>query len=188
VTSLGVGAHLEAWGVPPGRITELDWWESHAMRGLSVTAAPSQHFSGRTLGTRNATLWSSFAIRSDRHRVFFSGDSGLTTEYRSIAERLGPFDLVMLEVGGLHPSWGDMHLGPDNALEALALLGGGMFLPVHWGTFSLAMHAWDQPVKSCSSFTQGRCTVLPPRSGNPSSGGAGRIEPWWRAVDGGAEA
>src|SRR5262245_46883387 len=149
VTSLGVGAHLEAWGVQPGRITELDWWESHATpeRGLVVTAAPSQHFSGRTMGSRNATLWSSFAIRSERHAVFFSGDSGLTTEYRVIGERLGPFDLVMLEVGGLHPSWGDMHLGPENALKALALLGSGAFLPVHWGTFSLAMHAWDQPAE-----------------------------------------
>ena len=79
--------------------------------------------------------------------MFFSGDTGLTTEYEAIRERLGPFDLVMLEVGGLHPSWGDMHLGPENALKALSLLGGGAFLPIHWGTFSLAMHAWDQPAE-----------------------------------------
>jgi hypothetical protein len=38
----------------------------------------------------------------------------------------------MLEAGAFHPSWGDIHLGPKNALEALALLGGGAFLPVHW--------------------------------------------------------
>ncbi len=129
VTSLGVGAHLEAWGVQPERITELDWWESHAVpnTGLTVTAAPSQHFSGRGLQDRNATLWSSFVIRSQRHAVFFSGDTGLTTEYQTIRERLGPFDLVMLEVGAFHPAWGDIHLGPENALEALALLGGGAF-------------------------------------------------------------
>ena len=71
-------------------------------------------------------------------RVFFSGDTGLTTEYATIRERLRPFDLVMLEVGAFHPSWGDIHLGPANALEAHALLGGGALLPVHWGTFSLA--------------------------------------------------
>ena len=90
-----------------------------------MTAAPSQHFSGRGLHDRNATLWSSFVIRGESHAVFFSGDTGLTNEYQAIGERLGPFDLVMLEVGGLHPSWGDMHLGPENALKALALLGGG---------------------------------------------------------------
>ena len=138
VASLGVGAHLEYWGVQPERITELDWWESHTLPNTDVvlTAAPSQHFSGRGLKDRNATLWSSLAIRSPRHAVFFSGDTGLTTEYRSIRERLGPFDLVMLEIGAFYPAWGDIHLGPDNALMAHAMLG-GVFMPVHWGTFCI---------------------------------------------------
>ena len=109
----------------PKRIVELDWWESHTLAGtgLSITAAPSQHFSGRGLGDRNATLWSSLVIRSERHTVFFSGDTGLTTEYQAIRERLGPFDLVMLEVGAFHPAWGDMHLGPANALEGAGTAG-----------------------------------------------------------------
>src|SRR6202165_5074157 len=150
VTSLGVGAHLESWGVRPERITELDWWDSHTLPATqgSVTAAPAQHFSGRGLKDRNATLWSSMVLRSSGHSVFFSGDTGLTTEYAAIRERLGPFDLVMLEVGAFHPSWGHIHLGPEHALEALALLGGGVFLPVHWGTFALAVHDWDQPAEA----------------------------------------
>ena len=130
ITSLGVGAHLEAFGVPPERITELDWWESwrSPKAELAITAAPSQHFSGRGLKDRNATLWSSMVIETPRHKVFFSGDTGLTTEYESIRERFGRFDLVMLEVGAFHPSWGDIHLGPENALKALELLGGGAFM------------------------------------------------------------
>jgi len=124
-------------------------------------------------------------IRSARHAVFFSGDTGLTTEYQAIRERLGPFDLVMLEVGGLHPSWGDMHLGPENALKALALLGGGAFLPVHWGTFSLAMHAWDQPAEVL--MERGPKTgarLLMPRLGEPVEPAHDRrVAPWWRAVD-----
>src|SRR5471030_3091968 len=100
VTSLRVGAHLEAWGVRPERIVELDWLESHRLpnTGLTLTAAPSQHFSGRTVNGRNTTLWSSLVLQSPRHAVFFSGDTGLTTEYTQIRERHGPFDLVMLEV------------------------------------------------------------------------------------------
>ncbi|HEV8548022.1 MAG TPA: MBL fold metallo-hydrolase, partial [Polyangiaceae bacterium] len=108
VTSLGVGAHLEAWGVPAERIIELDWWESADLGGLSVTAAPSQHFSGRALGNRNSTLWSSMIVKSERASVFFSGDTGLTPEYAEIQTRLGPFDLAMLEVGAFHPAWGDI--------------------------------------------------------------------------------
>jgi L-ascorbate metabolism protein UlaG (beta-lactamase superfamily) len=187
VTSLGVGAHLEAWGVRPERIVELDWWESHALPnvGLSITAAPSQHFSGRGLKDRNSTLWSSFVIRSQRHSVFFSGDTGLTTEYQSIRERLGPFDLVMLEVGAFYPAWGDIHLGPENALKAHALLGGGIFLPVHWGTFSLAMHAWDQPAEELLELApKTNAQLLMPQLGQPVEPAHTQdVNPWWRAVD-----
>jgi L-ascorbate metabolism protein UlaG (beta-lactamase superfamily) len=186
VTSLGVGAHLEAWGVAPGRITELDWWESHTLPGteLTVTAAPSQHFSGRGLKDRNATLWSSFVLRTARHRVFFSGDTGLTTEYALIRERLGPFDLVMLEIGAWHPSWGDIHLGPRNALEALSLLGGGAFLPVHWGTFALAMHPWDEPAETLLALAAQRgAQLLLPRLGEAVEPAHGEApQPWWREV------
>ena len=185
VTSLGVGAHLEAWGVPPDRITELDWWESYRLPhgDLTINAAPSQHFSGRSATSRNRTLWSSMAVRGTKHAFFFSGDTGLTPEYAEIRERLGPFDLVMLEVGAFHPAWGDIHLGPENALEALKLLGGGAFLPVHWGTFNLAIHAWDDPAESLlrEAPAKGAHLVMP-RLGEPvEPSRVERVEPWWRA-------
>lgn len=191
VTSLGVGAHLQSWGVPPERITELDWWESHRVPGteVEVVAAPSQHFSGRGLKDRNATLWSSLVIRSPKHTVFFSGDTGLTDQYAEIARRFGKFDLVMLEVGAFHPAWGDIHLGPDHALEALQLLGGGAFLPVHWGTFSLAMHAWDEPAETLletllAQAADDSLQLVMPRLGEPvEPAHAAPVTPWWRPAD-----
>ena len=187
ITSLGVGAHLQAWGISPARITELDWWQSHRLAGtdVEVTAAPSQHFSGRGLKDRNATLWSSLAIRGPRHRVFFSGDTGLTDQYTLVRDRLGPFDLVLLEVGAFHPAWGDIHLGPDNALKALQLLGGGAFLPVHWGTFSLAMHAWDEPAETLLSMAprQGVQLLMPQLGQAVEPAQVDSVTPWWRAVE-----
>ena len=189
VTPLGVGAHLESWGVAPERITELDWWEHHDVPGsdVRVSAAPAQHFSGRTTGTRNSTLWSSYVVRSPQHGVFFSGDSGLTPEYARIRAQLGPFDLAMLEVGGWHPAWGDMHLGPVHALEAVALLGAAAWLPVHWGTFSLAMHAWDEPVEHLfERRAAGGARLVMPRLGEavePDQASAA-VDPWWRGIDG----
>jgi len=113
VTSLGVGAHLEAWGVRPERIVELEWWESHELpnTALTVTAAPSQHFSGRGLKNRNTTLWSSLVIRSRPHAVFFSGDTGLTTEYKTIRERLGPFETEKVEIGETSKFGSDVEIG-----------------------------------------------------------------------------
>ena len=187
VTSLGVGAHLEAFGVPHQRITELDWWQTHRVPGteLEITAAPSQHFSGRSLKDRNATLWSSLVMRTPSQRVFFSGDTGLTTQYAQIAQRLGPFDLVMLEVGAFHASWGDIHLGPENALKAWKLLGGGALLPVHWGTFSLALHEWDQPPETLLRLAPALGTpLLMPRLGQAIEPAHGpQADPWWRGVD-----
>jgi L-ascorbate metabolism protein UlaG (beta-lactamase superfamily) len=188
VTSLGVGAHLEMWGIQPERITELDWWESYRLptAGVEVTAAPSQHFSGRTPKTRNATLWSSFIVRSDRHSVFFSGDTGFTTEYQDIRARLGPFDLAMLEVGAWDAAWGDMHLGPENALKAIALLDPAAFLPIHWGTFRLAMHPWDQPAEVLfEQSSKLRSRLVMPKLGEPFEPTltSGTVDPWWRSVD-----
>jgi L-ascorbate metabolism protein UlaG (beta-lactamase superfamily) len=187
VTSLGVGAHLEAWGVRPELIVELDWWESHRLpnAGLTVTAAPSQHFSGRGMKDRNSTLWSSMVIRTERHAVFFGGDGGLTNEYQVVRERLGPFDLVMLEVGAFHPAWGDIHLGPANALKALAMLGGGAFLPVHWGTFCLAMHAWDQPAEELFALApKTGVHLIMPRLGEAiEPAHAEGVTPWWRSAE-----
>jgi L-ascorbate metabolism protein UlaG (beta-lactamase superfamily) len=185
-TSLGVGAHLQAWGVPPERITELDWWEQADVpgTGIAISAAPSQHFSGRGLGSRNATLWSSMVVRGPEHCVFFSGDTGLTPEYSEIARRFGRFDLVMLEVGAFHESWGDIHLGPAQALDALRLLGGGRLLPVHWGTFNLAIHAWDEPAETLLRLGPERgAELLMPMLGEPvEPARAAPVEPWWRAV------
>lgn len=149
-TALGVGAHLERFGVPAERITELAWWEQAEVprTDVVITATPAQHFSGRGPFDRNRTLWAGWALASRRHKVFFSGDTGLEPAYPEIARRCGPFDLIMLEVGAYHPAWGTIHLGPDQAVQAHAALGGGAFLPVHWGTFDLALHAWDDPILS----------------------------------------
>jgi L-ascorbate metabolism protein UlaG (beta-lactamase superfamily) len=187
ITSLGVGARLEGFGVEPRLITELDWWEQHTLPGgkLSFTATPAQHFSGRSLSDRNSTLWSSWVISTERRRLFFSGDTGLTEEFRAIGTKLGPFDVVMLEIGAWHPSWGDIHLGPANALRALELLGGGALMPVHWGTFDLALHAWNEPAETLLALAEpAHARVLTPLLGRPFE--PAHVEgpnPWWRTLE-----
>lgn len=186
VTSLGVGAHLETYGVDPALITELDWWETHTLQGgeLELTAAPAQHFSGRGMTDRNQTLWSSFRIQTRNRKLFFSGDTGYTEEFRVIGERLGPFEIVMLEIGAYHPAWGKIHLGPEKALAVQQMLGGGTLLPVHWGTFDLALHAWDEPAETLLNLAEplGR-RVLTPILGRPfEPAHLDGPTPWWRAL------
>jgi L-ascorbate metabolism protein UlaG (beta-lactamase superfamily) len=184
VTSLGVGAHLESWGIEGSRITELDWWESVRVAGVTVTATPSQHFSGRGVSGRNGTLWSSFVIQGPSHACFFSGDTGLTAEYREIRERFPSLDLVMLEVGAFHPAWGDIHLGPENALVAFEWLGGKRFLPIHWGTFNLALHAWDEPAEVLLERAprQGAELLMPRLGQAVEPRRVEGVEAWWRST------
>ena len=166
VTALGVGAFLEKYGVAADRITELDWHESAIVGGVKFTATPGQHFSGRGVGGRNKTLWASWVIEHETKKVFFSGDTGLTPEFAETGRVYGPFDLVMLEIGAFHPAWGGIHLGPENALQAFRMLGGGTLLPVHWSTFSLGFHAWDEPAEQLLALAPSYdARIITPRLG-----------------------
>ena len=146
---LGVGHDLESWGIPSAQIVEHDWWDKSVIPGtdVEVTFAPSRHFSGRNPTKSNRTLWGSWAIVGPEHRAWFSGDTGPFDDgVREIRKRLGPFDLSMVESGAWHESWGEIHLGPQQAMKMHELVGAKLMLPVHWGTFNLALHAWDEPI------------------------------------------
>ena len=150
VTSLGVGAHLEAWGVPPERITELDWWESaelRARRDRHRGAVAALLRARRRLAQHDAVVVVRREGAAPRPSSSAATPGSPPSTRRSGAASARSIS-VMLEVGAYHPAWGDIHLGPEHALEALALLGGGSFLPVHWGTFNLAIHAWDEPAET----------------------------------------
>ncbi len=188
VTSLGVGAHLESWGVPATNIHELDWWEGLTLpeADLRFTATPAAHFSGRSPGTRSTSLWSSWVLGGPHHKVFFSGDTGLTEEFVEIGKRFGPFDVTLLEIGAFHPAWGSIHLGPDNALVAHRMLGSGALLPVHWSTFDLGLHPWEEPAETLyAAHGKHDVRLITPRLGRPVE--LSRVEgpdPWWRNVRG----
>lgn len=149
VVPLGVGAHLEYWGIDPARITELEWWQSFRVGQVDLTATPSRHFSGRSLvmADRDQTLWAGWALLGPEHRVFYSGDTAMFPEFEQIGARLGPFQATLLEVGAYNQLWADVHLGPEQALRAHQMVRGDLLVPVHWGTFDLALHAWTEPME-----------------------------------------
>jgi L-ascorbate metabolism protein UlaG (beta-lactamase superfamily) len=144
---LGVGAHLESWGVAPERIVELDWWEQVSVGALTLTATPARHFSGRWIDDADRTLWAGWAIAGPSHRVFYSGDTALFDGLTEIGQRLGPFDLTLIEVGAYDKLWADVHLGPEQAVLAHRMVKGELLLPVHWGLFDLALHGWTEPME-----------------------------------------
>lgn len=152
ITPLGVGKHLQAWGIPAAKIRQLDWWQGMDAGPLHITATPAQHFSGRSLTDGNRTLWASWVIRSSASRVFFSGDSGYFDGFRDIGLRHGPFDLTLLENGAYDKDWADVHMHPEQTLQAHLDLRGKVLLPIHNGTFDLALHGWTEPLERISTL------------------------------------
>ena len=188
VTALGVGSLLRSWGVAPERVVELDWMGETVIRNdrgaeLLVTAVPARHFSGRSLLNRFETLWGSYVLKGSKHSVFFGADSGWWEGFEQIAASFGPFDLTMLEIGAFNELWKDIHLGPDNAAKAFReMRQDGLLMPIHWGLFDLALHAWKQPIERMIEVA--REFALPlwsPEPGRPTEVIAGTplTDLWW---------
>ncbi len=184
VTALGVGAHLESWGITSRRITELDWTDTAHVGELRIIAAPARHYSGRML-ERNQTLWASWVIAGPRHRVFHSGDTGFFAGISLVGEKYGPFHLSMIKVGAYGEDWPDIHLNPEEAVRVHESIGGGLLLPIHWGTFNLAFHSWDEPVDRLVAAAEraANTQLVVPRPGQciePSSPPS--LTTWWRQL------
>lgn len=184
IAPLGVGAHLAYWGVPEERIVELDWWDEHMLGDLRLVATPARHASGRHLLDQDRTLWAGYALIGASHRVFFSGDTGLFPGMTEIGDRLGPFDVAMIEVGAYGQAWPDWHLGPEQAVRAQQMLQGRLLLPVHWGLFDLAYHGWTEPIERVLVAAQEAGTaVVTPRPGEAIEPAAPPpVLAWWPEV------
>ena len=143
---LGVGAHLEAWGVASDKITELDWWEETSLNELKFVCTPAQHFSGRKFNNRQSTLWSSWVIKSPNENIYFSGDSGYASHFKEIGNKYGPFDLALLECGQYNQMWSDIHMMPEETAQAGLDLKANKIMPIHWAGFKLALHSWTDPI------------------------------------------
>jgi L-ascorbate metabolism protein UlaG (beta-lactamase superfamily) len=184
ITLLGVGNRLTAWGAPAAQITELDWWQATMVKSIKVTALPAQHFSGRSLSDRFSTLWGSFAISGPTKKIYFGADSGYHPQFKEIGEKLGPFDLTMLDSGAYHELWADIHMGPENAILAHQDLRGRLLMPIHWGTFSLALHPWKEPIERVekAAAAAGVSLLVPaPASSYRLSDGPNNSG-WWRRL------
>ena len=180
---LGVGAHLERWGVPATRIIELDWNERSTVGGIEFIATAARHFSGRGF-TRDETLWTSWVIAGPTRKAFYSGDTGYFPGFKEIGEEHGPFDVTLVQVGAYGDQWPDIHMVPEDGVATHVDVRGGLMIPVHWATFNLALHDWSEPADRAWREAKARDVSLAiPRPGervdvdNPPS-----VDGWWQAI------
>ena len=185
VAPLGVGDRLVAWGIPAAKVRQLDWWQQTSLGGIRLVATPAQHFSGRGLRDGNSTLWASWVILAGDLRLFFSGDTGYHADFKTIGERLGPFDVTMLETGAYDAQWPEVHMQPEETLQAHLDVRGHWLMPLHNGTFDLAMHAWHEPFDRILGLAQrhGVALATPAMGERLSLAQPQAGERWWQAVE-----
>jgi len=183
-TPLGVGRRLIAWGIKADRVVELDWWQQTSFGPLTLAATPAQHFSGRGLRDGNSTLWASWVVLGTHERLFFSGDTGMHAGFAEIGEHYGPFDLTLIECGAYNELWPDVHMQPEQSIAAHQLVRGKTMMPVHWGTFDLAMHRWDEPAERARALAAEQGVhLVQPRPGETVRPDSTLQAPWWRVFE-----
>lgn len=178
---LRVGEHLIKWGVSADKVIELNWWESYVFNGIEYTLTPTQHFSGRTGVDRDRTLWGSWVIAAPTQRVFFSGDSGYFSGFKEIGEKYGPFDLTLVETGAYNEAWSQIHMFPEQSVQAHIDLKGKVMFPIHNSTFDLATHDWQEPINRALANAQERGVdvVMPKMGERLVVGDAMPLSYWW---------
>ena len=180
---LGIGSHLERWGIEKEKIKEHDWWAESDVGGLKLVATPARHFSGRGLFNRDTTLWCSWVIIGQQTRVFFSGDSGYGAHFKQIGEKYGPFDWTLMECGQYDERWSAIHMMPEETVQAHIEVKGNSLIPIHWGAFSLALHDWTDPIERVTKAAKERqIFVSTPKIGELIRVGAVAYpsDVWWK--------
>lgn len=184
IAALGVGAHLEKWGVASSAITELEWWQEVQVGQTTLTFAPARHFTGRTMSDRFSTLWGSFVMRGASKRIYFGADSGYSPTFKEIGERFGPFDLAMLECGAYSEFWPDIHMFPEETAQAAMDVKANVLMPIHWAKFALGLHPWKESIERVTKRADELgLRLLTPRIGRIiTTFDTSVSEAWWKEV------
>ncbi|MDF2558182.1 MAG: hypothetical protein K0R71_2010 [Bacillales bacterium] len=184
VVPLGVGAHLKRWGIIPSKIIEQDWWEKSKVNDIQFIAAPSHHYSGRSVFDRNRTLWCSWIIKTNECNIYFSGDSGYRSTFKEIGDKFGPFDLTFLECGQYHEERAEFHMLPEQTVQAHLDLQGDYLMPIHWGAFNLSKHSWYESAERIAiAAEEYQVKLITPKLGEMVEiGKADTFSRWWREV------
>lgn len=147
IVPLGVEKHLERWKVDKDKIKNMAWWEEIQINGLTIACTPSRHFSNRSVKDMTATLYASWVLKDEKYQIYESGDGGFGGHFEEIHKKYGEFDLAIMECGQYNMRWHDIHMFPEESVKAGNILGAKITMPIHWGTFILSSHGWDDSVE-----------------------------------------
>ncbi len=148
ITPLGVKAYLDQKGITPA--TDMDWGQELPLKGnLQIACVPAQHFSGRGMFDRDATLWCGYVLKHPAGNIYFAGDTGYGPIFRPIGEKYAPIRLAILPIGAYRPQWFmlPIHVSPEQAVQIHRDVKASRSIASHFGTFPLADDGKNEPIQ-----------------------------------------
>jgi len=154
---------IKQWMADKGidNVEELDWSDHTRVSGLDFWFVPATHWSARSLGDRNDTLWGGWAVKTppaaaQPFSLYFAGDTGYSNDSKRIGKAFGGFDLALIPIGAYAPRWfmGPQHVDPGEAVKIFQDIGAKKAIGIHWGTFELTDEPLDEPPKKLLEATK----------------------------------
>ncbi len=188
IVPLGVECHLRKWKFDMTKVENMAWWEETEIDGLKIACTPAQHFSGRWVTGGSRTLWASWVFSNGTRQFFYNGDSGFNDHYERIHAQYGDFDFALMECGQYNTRWSQIHSFPEQGADAMKILGAKLAMPIHWGAFVLAPHAWDDPIRRFVRHAEEtELKIITPKIGETvdltSEDLTAWQEKWWEGIE-----
>lgn len=182
--ALGVGRHLVRWGISPKLITEYDWYDEGKIDDIKLIFTPTRHMAGRGLTDRAMSLWGGWILDGGKEKVYVSGDGGYGKHFKKIGEEYGPFDLAFMECGQYNNYWKQIHMFPEESVQAAIDTGAKKAIPIHWAGFILSHHNWKEPVERFTKASKEKgLTCAMPRIGKVYTIDEAVCYNWWKEYE-----
>ncbi|MFC2176557.1 MBL fold metallo-hydrolase [Bacteroidota bacterium] len=183
LVGMGIARHLERWKISSSKIVEFDWWQALNLDGVNITYTPARHFTGRGPFDRQQSLWGGWNFKTQDLNIYWSGDGGYGEHFKEIGTRLGPFDHAFMENGQYNELWRQIHLHPEESVQAALDVNAKVATPVHWGGFALALHPWKESIERFTAEGKNKnLRVSTPQIGEIVNFGDERTQPWWSSL------
>lgn len=179
--ALGVERHLESWGISSSKITPFDWWKQEMYDDINITFTPTRHFSGRGLSDRAKSLWGGWVFQTSNENIYFSGDGGYGSHFKTIGEKFKHFGFAFMECGQYNEHWHQIHMHPEESVQAAIDVNAKIALPIHWAGFSLALHDWTEPIERFIKAAElEKLIIIYPEIGILISDYKNENKNWWK--------
>ena len=128
------------------KVREMNWWDEWSYRDLKITFTPAKHWGARVLHDQHRG-YGGFVIEFEGRQVYHCGDSAYFSGFSEIGRRLAP-EIALLPIGAYEPPSGrDVHMGPEQAVQAFHELKSKIFVPMHFGTYRMSYEPMHEPAQ-----------------------------------------